>query len=191
MSTSLQKKQTRLQELYYASIRPELKEELSLRSVMQVPFIEKIVLNVGAGVAVNNSKIIDSIVQELSLISGQASVKTIAKKSIATFKLREGMPIGAMVTLRGVRMYEFFDRLINIVLPRVRDFNGLSPKSFDKGGNYTIGVKEQIIFPEIDFDKVESVRGLDIILRIKSQRVEHSIALLRKFGFPLRKKPQS
>ena len=191
MSKSIQKKQTRLQELYSSSIRPELKKELSLSSIMQVPFIEKIVLNVGAGIAVKTPKVIDSIVQELSLISGQASVKTIAKKSIATFKLREGMPIGAMVTLRGVRMYEFFDRLVNVVLPRVRDFNGLSLKSFDKRGNYTIGVKEQIIFPEINFDKVESIRGLDIVLRIKSQSVEHSMALLRKFGFPLRKKSLS
>ncbi len=181
-------KRPRLQESYYSELRPLLKKDLALSSIMEVPFIDKIVLNVGAGIAVTNSKAVDGIVKEISLITGQASVKTKAKKSIAGFKLREGVSIGVMVTLRGARMYEFLDRLINVVLPRVRDFNGLSLKSFDMGGNYTIGIKEQIIFPEIDFDKVDDVRGMDITLVIRSKKTEHSISLLRKFGFPLRKK---
>ena len=178
----------RLQEFYYSSIRSELQKELSLSSIMEVPFIEKIVLNVGAGSAVKEPKVIESIMGELSLISGQAAVKTKAKKSIAGFKLRENMPIGAMVTLRGPRMYEFLDRLVNVAIPRVRDFNGLSLKSFDSKGNYTIGIKEQIIFPEIDFDKVDQIRGMNITLVIRSASTEHSKALLRKFNFPLRKK---
>ena len=133
-------------------------------------------------------KILDTIQKELSLITGQAAIKTRAKKSIATFKLRTGMPIGLMVTLRRSRMYEFLDRLIHIALPRIRDFNGLSLRSFDQNGNYNFGVKEQIIFPEIDFDKVDMVRGMNITLAIYSKAVEHSIALLRKFDFPLRAK---
>ena len=178
----------RLQESYYNKYKAQLKKELKLSSVMGVPFIEKIILNMGVGEAVKTPKILEGIQQELSLISGQAAVKTKARKSIATFKLRKGMPIGAMVTLRGIRMYEFLDRLVHIALPRVRDFNGLSLKSFDKNGNYTFGIKEQIIFPEIDFDKVGAVRGMNITLVICSKAIEHSIALLRKFEFPLREK---
>ncbi|MCB1145421.1 MAG: 50S ribosomal protein L5 [Leptospiraceae bacterium] len=178
----------RLQTEYREKFRKELKEELSLTSIMQVPELKKIVINVGAGKAIENPKILDSIVEEIGIISGQKAVKTKAKKSIAAFKLREQMNIGAMVTLRGKIMYEFLDRLINVALPRVRDFNGLSAKSFDKAGNYTLGVKEQIIFPEINFDKVASIHGMDITLVIKTDSVEHSAKLLEKFNFPIRKK---
>lgn len=178
---------SRLRKLYSEKIRGELKGELGVDSIMQVPVLKKIVLNVGAGFAVANPKSIDSVVAEIGAITGQAPVKTRAKEAISNFKLREGLPIGVMVTLRGDRMYEFLDRLISIALPRVRDFNGLSPKSFDARGNYSLGIKEQIIFPEINFDDVEMIHGLDITLVIQSSGPEHSAKLLEKFGFPLRK----
>ncbi|RME93823.1 MAG: 50S ribosomal protein L5 [Candidatus Hydrogenedentota bacterium] len=181
-------KPARLQKLYQEKIRPELKEELGLKNIMEVPELKKITVNVGVGKAVQNPKLINGVLEELAMITGQAPVKTRARKSIASFKLREGMVIGAMVTLRGKRMYEFFDRLVNIALPRVRDFNGLSEKAFDKGGNYTIGIREQIIFPEINFDQVDFVHGMDITLVIRNKSVEHSKALLKKFNFPFRKR---
>ena len=154
---------SRLKERYVKEITPALMEKFNYTSVMQVPKIEKIVLNMGVGDAVSNSKNLDNAVEELTLISGQKPLITKAKKSIATFRLREGMSIGAKVTLRGDRMYEFLDKLINVSLPRVRDFHGVSTRSFDGRGNYTLGIKEQLIFPEIDFDKVARVRGLDIV----------------------------
>jgi large subunit ribosomal protein L5 len=188
MVTATQTQPARLRKLYNEKIRVELKQELGLSSIMQVPVLKKIVLNVGAGFAVANPKSLDSVVAEIAAITGQAPVKTRAKEAISNFKLREGIPIGVMVTLRGDRMYEFLDRLINIALPRVRDFNGLSMKSFDARGNYTLGIKEQIIFPEINFDEVEQIHGMDITLVIRSQGPEHSAKLLEKFNFPLRKK---
>ncbi len=180
-------KYARLQEQYNNQIRQELKEELSLKSVMQAPKIEKIVLNCGVGEATKNPKLIDGVVDEFRLITGQAPVKTLSRKAIAGFKLRENLVIGVKVTLRSKIMYEFLDRLINIALPRVRDFQGLSPKSFDKFGNYSFGIKEQIIFPEITFDKVDRIHGLDVIINIKSQNPEHSKVLLEKFNFPFKK----
>lgn len=178
----------RLRKLFDEKIRAELKEELGLSSVMQVPVLKKIVLNVGAGFAVANPKSIEGVVTEIGAITGQAPVKTRAKEAISNFKLREGLAIGVMVTLRGDRMYEFLDRLVSIALPRVRDFNGLSPKSFDTRGNYSLGIKEQIIFPEISFDEVDQIHGMDITLVIQSAGPEHSAKLLEKFRFPLRKK---
>ncbi|HRP68041.1 MAG TPA: 50S ribosomal protein L5 [Turneriella sp.] len=177
----------RLRQLYNEKFRGELKEELAVKSIMQVPVLKKIVLNVGAGFAVANPKSIDKVVTELGLITGQAPVKTRAKEAISNFKLREGLAIGVMVTLRGNRMYEFLDRLVNISLPRVRDFNGLSPKSFDTRGNYSLGIKEQIIFPEINFDNVDNIHGMDVTLVIQSEGPEHSLKLLEKFNFPIRK----
>lgn len=180
-------KYARLQELYNDKFKSELKEELSLKSIMEVPKIEKIVINVGVGEATKNPKLIDGVVEELRLIAGQEPVKTKAKTSIAGFKLRENVVIGAKVTLRGKKMYEFFDRLVNIALPRVRDFQGLSVKSFDKFGNYSFGIKEQIIFPEISFDKVDRIHGMDIIINIKSRGKDDSKALLEKFNFPFKR----
>ncbi|MDH5716335.1 MAG: 50S ribosomal protein L5 [Spirochaetia bacterium] len=177
----------RLQKDYKDKYAKELAKELNLATIMQAPRIEKIVVNVGAGRALQNPKFVDTVCEELSAITGQAPVKTKAKKAIAGFKLRENVVIGSKVTLRSKKMYEFLDRLVNVALPRVRDFNGLSRKSFDKNGNYTIGIKEQIIFPEINFDKVEQVHGMDITLVIKSRGKEDSIKLLEKFNFPLKK----
>lgn len=188
MATATQTNFPRLRKLYNEKIRHELKQELNLSSIMQVPVLQKIVVNVGAGFAVANPKSLDSVVSEIAAITGQAPVKTRAKEAISNFKLREGLPIGVMVTLRGNRMYEFLDRLINVALPRVRDFNGLSPKSFDARGNYSLGIKEQIIFPEINFDDVEQIHGMDITLVIRSESPQHSAKLLEKFNFPLRKK---
>src|SRR5690606_38166050 len=153
----------RLKERYTQNIAPALMKKFNYRSPMQLPKIEKIVINMGVGEAAQNPKVLDSAVEDLTLISGQKPVVTRAKKSIAGFKLREGMPIGCKVTLRGERMYHFLDKLIHIALPRVRDFRGVSPKSFDGRGNYTLGLKEQLVFPEIDYDKVDKVRGMDII----------------------------
>jgi len=186
-AATAQKNTARLRKLYSEKFRNELKQELGLSTVMQVPVLKKIVLNVGAGFAVANPKSIDSVVKEIAAITGQAPVKTRAKEAISNFKLREGLPIGVTVTLRGDRMYEFLDRFVNIALPRVRDFNGLSPKSFDARGNYSLGVKEQIIFPEINFDDVEQIHGMDVTLVIQSASIEHSTKLLEKFNFPLRK----
>ena len=154
----------RLLEKYNNSVRTELANKFAYKSSMQIPRLEKIVINMGVGDAVANSKVLDDAVEELTLIAGQKPVITKAKKSIANFKLREGMPIGCKVTLRGERMYEFFDKLVSISLPRVRDFRGINPNAFDGRGNYTLGVKEQLIFPEINFDKVKKVRGMDIVI---------------------------
>ena len=183
---AIEKKHPKLKETYLSEIRSQLKEELGLSSIMEVPVLKKIVVNAGLGAAVANPKIVDGVLQEMSLITGQVAVKTRAKKAISTFKLREEMVIGAKVTLGGDRMYEFLERLIHLALPRVRDFNGLSRKSFDKGGNYTFGIKEQIIFPEIVFDTIDFIHGFDITLVIKSKSIEHSTTLLEKFEFPLK-----
>ncbi|MCH5585949.1 50S ribosomal protein L5 [Shimazuella sp. AN120528] len=157
------------------------------KSVMQVPKVEKIVLNMGVGEAVQNSKVLDNAVEDMTAIAGQKPVITRAKKSIAGFKLREGMPIGVKVTLRGKRMYDFLDKLINISLPRVRDFRGISPKSFDGRGNYTLGVKEQLIFPEISYDKVDKVRGMDVVIVTTANTDEEAFTLLSEMGMPFRK----
>ncbi|WP_414044445.1 50S ribosomal protein L5 [Macrococcus sp. EM39E] len=162
-------------------------KKFNYASVMEVPKIEKIVVNMGIGDAVQNSKVLDSAVEELQAITGQKPMVTKAKKSIATFRLREGMPIGAKVTLRGERMYEFFDKLVNVSLPRVRDFRGISNKAFDGRGNYTLGVKEQLIFPEIDYDKVSKTRGMDIVIVTTANTDEEARELLTQFGMPFQK----
>ncbi len=177
----------RLKDLYINKIKAELKEELKLSNVMQVPKIEKIIINMGLGEAVNDNKILKNAEEELMQIAGQKPVKTKAKKSIATFKLREGMPIGCKVTLRKEKMYEFMDRLVNIALPRVRDFRGLSPKSFDGRGNYNFGLKEQIVFPEISYDKISSILGMDIAIVTTAKTDADCKLLLSKFNFPFRK----
>ena len=177
----------RLKELYNTKIKSELSEELGLSNIMSVPKIEKIVINMGLGEAVNDNKILKNAQEEMSLISGQKPVLTKAKKSIATFKLREGMPIGCKVTLRKDKMYEFLDRLVNIALPRVRDFRGLSVKSFDGRGNYNFGLKEQIIFPEVSYDKISTILGMDITVVTTAQSNEDCKALLKKFNFPFRR----
>jgi large subunit ribosomal protein L5 len=177
----------RLQERYKAEIMPSLMEKFEYTSVMQVPKIEKIVINMGVGEAVSNSKVLDTAVEELTAIAGQKPVITRAKKSIAGFKLREGMPIGSKVTLRGERMYDFLDKLISVSLPRVRDFRGVSKKSFDGRGNYTLGVKEQLIFPEIDYDKVNKVRGMDIVIVTTANTDEEARELLIQVGMPFQK----
>lgn len=176
----------RLKEKYIKEIIPKMMKEFSYKNIMQVPRLEKIVLNVGLGEAVQNIKLLDAAQKELSMITGQKAVITKAKKSIAAFKLRKGTPIGCKVTLRGNRMYEFLDRLISIALPRIRDFKGVSGKSFDGRGNYSLGLKEQFIFPEIDYDKVEMVHGLDITICTNAKTDQESKALLRHFGMPFR-----
>ncbi|TDM02361.1 50S ribosomal protein L5 [Macrococcus carouselicus] len=178
---------TRLKEKFNNEITPELMKKFNYASVMEVPKIEKIVVNMGIGDAVQNSKVLDTAVEELQAITGQKPMVTKAKKSIATFRLREGMPIGAKVTLRGERMYEFFDKLVNVSLPRVRDFRGISNKAFDGRGNYTLGVKEQLIFPEIDYDKVSKVRGMDIVIVTTANTDEEARELLTQFGMPFQK----
>ena len=174
----------RLRERYRQEILPQLQRELGLPGPMRVPRLEKIVLNMGVGEAVRDSKLLDSAVEDLAIITGQRPVMTKARKSIAAFKLREGMSIGARVTLRGARMWEFLDRLLSTALPRIRDFRGLNPKSFDGHGNYSIGVTEQLIFPEIDYDKVASVRGMDITIVTTARDDDEGRALLRALGFP-------
>ncbi|WP_106495510.1 50S ribosomal protein L5 [Lentibacillus sp. Marseille-P4043] len=176
-----------LKEKYQGEILPSLMNKFSYESVMQVPTIEKIVINMGVGDAVSNSKALDSAVEELALISGQKPMITRAKKSIAGFRLREGMPIGTKVTLRGERMYEFLQKLIAVSLPRVRDFRGISKKAFDGRGNYTLGVKEQLIFPEINYDKVNKVRGMDIVIVTTSNTDEEARELLAQLGMPFQK----
>ncbi|KAA1039693.1 50S ribosomal protein L5 [Macrococcus equipercicus] len=178
---------TRLKEKFNTEITPALMTKFNYSSVMEVPRIEKIVVNMGIGDAVQNSKVLDAAVEELQAITGQKPMVTKAKKSIATFRLREGMPIGAKVTLRGERMYEFFDKLVNVSLPRVRDFRGISNKAFDGRGNYTLGVKEQLIFPEIDYDKVSKVRGMDIVIVTTANTDEEARELLTQFGMPFQK----
>jgi len=174
----------RLKEVYDATIRPELMSQFGYANKLEVPRLEKIVINMGVGEAVQDSKRINAAVDEMTRIAGQRPVVTRAKKSIAGFKLREGMPIGVKVTLRRERMFEFLDRLVNIALPRVRDFRGLNPKSFDGRGNYSMGVKEQIVFPEIDYDKVDTVRGMDIIVVTTAKTDDEARELLKRFQFP-------
>lgn len=176
-----------LKQKYQDDVSPSLMNKFKYDSVMQVPKVEKIVINMGVGDAVQNSKALDSAVEELSLISGQKPLITRAKKSIAGFRLREGMPIGTKVTLRGERMYEFLQKLIGVSLPRVRDFRGISKKSFDGRGNYTLGVKEQLIFPEINYDKVSKVRGMDIVIVTTSNTDEEARELLAQLGMPFQK----
>jgi large subunit ribosomal protein L5 len=175
----------RLKDLYEQELRTRLKDELELSSIMQVPRISKITLNMGVGEAKTESKALDSAIEELTTIAGQRAQVRRARKSIAGFKIREGMPIGAKVTLRGARMYEFLDRLVSIALPRIRDFRGLSPRSFDGRGNYSIGIREQIIFPEINYDDVSTIRGLDVTITTTAQTDEQALALLRGLGLPL------
>ncbi|AEV17462.1 50S ribosomal protein L5 [Geobacillus thermoleovorans CCB_US3_UF5] len=177
----------RLKEKYVNEVVPALMSKFNYKSIMQVPKIEKIVINMGVGDAVQNPKALDSAVEELTLIAGQRPVVTRAKKSIAGFRLRQGMPIGAKVTLRGERMYEFLDKLISVSLPRVRDFRGVSKKSFDGRGNYTLGIKEQLIFPEIDYDKVNKVRGMDIVIVTTANTDEEARELLTLLGMPFQK----
>jgi large subunit ribosomal protein L5 len=177
----------RLKEKYLNEVVPALNEEFGYKSVMESPKLEKIVVNMGVGDSVNNSKLLDAAVEDLTIITGQKPIITKAKKSIAGFKIREGMPIGCKVTLRGERMYNFLDKLIAISLPRVRDFRGISADSFDGRGNYTLGVKEQLIFPEIDYDKVAKVRGMDIVIVTTAKNDEQARALLTKLGMPFKK----
>lgn len=174
----------RMKDRYLNDITPALMQKFTYTSVMQVPKIEKVVINMGVGEATGNSKILDNAVEDLRLISGQKPVITRAKKSIAGFKLREGMPIGVKVTLRGERMYHFLDKLFNVTLPRVRDFRGVSSKAFDGRGNYTLGLKEQLIFPEIEYDKVDKVRGMDIVIVTTAKSDEESRELLAQLGMP-------
>ena len=176
----------RLQERYQTQVVGELMKKFNYKSVMQVPRIEKLVVNMGLGEATQNSKIIDAAVGDLTLISGQKPVVTRAKKSIAQFRVRQGMPIGAKVTLRGQRMYYFLDKLMNVALPRVRDFRGVSPRAFDGRGNYTLGLREQLIFPEIDYDKVDKVRGLEVVVVTTANTDEEARALLTLLGMPFK-----
>jgi large subunit ribosomal protein L5 len=176
----------RLREHYQKTVLPALVKELGYKNVMAVPKLEKISINIGMGEATQNSKVLDGAAGELGLIAGQKPVITKAKKSIAAFKLREGMPIGVMVTLRGEHMYEFFDRLVTVALPRVRDFRGVSPKSFDGRGNYTLGIKDQLIFPEIDYNKVDKTRGMNITIATSARTDAEGLALLRHMGMPFR-----
>ncbi len=177
---------TRLKTRYQAEVRQALMKEFGYTNPMQAPRIEKIVVNMGLGEAINNGKIIDASVEQLAAITGQKPVVTKSRKSIANFKLRQGQSIGAMVTLRGDRAYEFFDRLVSIALPRVRDFKGVSPKAFDGKGNYTLGIREQIIFPEINYDKVEKIKGMNITVVTTARNDEEGRALLRFLGMPFR-----
>ena len=177
----------RLKDKYNETIKDELVKKFEYSSVMQAPKIDKIVINMGVGEAVQNAKVLDTAVEELTAIAGQKPQITKAKKSVATFRLREGMPIGAKVTLRGDRMYDFLDKVISVSLPRVRDFRGVSKKAFDGRGNYTLGVKEQIIFPEIDYDKVTKVRGMDIVIVTTANTDEEARELLTQFGIPFKK----
>jgi large subunit ribosomal protein L5 len=176
----------RLKERYQKEVAPAIAKEFGIKNPMAIPRVQKVVLNMGMGEAIANAKILDTAADELRAVTGQKPVITKAKKSIASFKLRQGMPIGVMVTLRGDRMYEFLDRLVSIALPRVRDFRGVSPKAFDGRGNYTIGVREQLIFPEIDFNKVEKLRGMNISIITTARNDEQARALLKGLGMPFR-----
>ena len=177
---------TRLKETYQTDLMPALTKEFRYTSPMEVPRLEKIVLNMGLGEAIQNIKVLDAAMEELTLIAGQRPVVTRARKSIATFKLREGMPIGCMVTLRRGRMYDFFDKLVNVALPRVRDFRGLSDKALDGRGNFTLGIKEHIIFPEIDYDKIDKIKGLNITIVTTAKTDEEGKALLKMMGMPFK-----
>ena len=181
----------RLKEKYTEEIKSSLQKKLGHSNVMEVPKIKKITLNMGVGEAAQDKKTIEKAVADLEKLSGQKALVTRARKSVASFKIREGMPIGAKVTLRSERMYEFLDRLINIALPRVRDFRGLNRKSFDGNGNYSLGIKEQIVFPEIDYDKVDKIRGLDISITTTAKNDEEGLALLKEFNFPIKEAPQN
>jgi large subunit ribosomal protein L5 len=174
----------RLKQLYEQELRPRLREELELSSLMEVPEIQKITLNMGVGEAKTDAKQLDAAIEELTIIAGQRAQVRRARKSVAQFKIREGMPIGARVTLRGARMYEFLDRLVSIALPRIRDFRGLDPRSFDGRGNYSLGIREQIIFPEINYDDIQQVRGLDVAITTTAKTDEQALALLRELGMP-------
>ncbi len=176
-----------LKDMYFNECVPALTEEFGYTNAMQIPQVKKIVLNMGLGEAVQNPKIVEGAAEELSRIAGQKAIITKAKKSIATFKLREGMPIGCCVTLRGDKMYDFFSKLVNIALPRVRDFRGLSPKGFDRRGNYSMGVQEQIIFPEIDYDKIDKIKGLNITIVTTAKTDKEGLSLLRMLGMPFKK----
>ncbi len=180
----------RLKTRYFSEVREQLRSELGLGNIMEVPAFSKIVLNMGVGQATQQSSLLDGAVADLTLITGQKPAITRAKKSIATFKLREGNAIGAKVTLRGDRMWEFYDRLVSVAIPRIRDFRGLNPASFDGRGNYTFGVTEQLIFPEIDYDKIDTVRGMDITICTTARSDDEGRALLRAFGFPFRREAQ-
>lgn len=175
---------SRMQEMYKAKVAPALMEKFSYKSAMQIPKLEKIVINIGMSDAKDNPKVIDAAMNDLALITGQKPVVTKARKSVANFKLREGMSIGCKVTLRGEKMYEFLDRLFNVALPRVRDFRGINPNSFDGRGNYSLGVKEQLIFPEIDYDKIDKIRGMDIIVVTTAKTDEEARELLSLMGAP-------
>ncbi len=174
----------RLKERYETELKPVLRQELGLQNVMQVPRLEKIVLNCGVGAATQQQSLLDGAVADLAVITGQKPLVTKAKKSIAGFKLREGNAIGAKVTLRGDRMWEFFDRLVSLAIPRIRDFRGLNPKSFDGNGNYAMGLKEQLVFPEINYDRIDKVRGMDVIVTTTAKTDDEARELLRLFGFP-------
>ena len=178
---------SRLKEMYSAEIMDAMTKKFGYKNVMQIPKLEKIVINMGVGEARENAKVLDAAVKDLETISGQKAVVTRAKKSVANFKLREGMPIGCKVTLRGEKMYEFTDRLVNLALPRVRDFRGVNPNAFDGRGNYALGIKEQLIFPEIEYDKVDKVRGMDIIFVTTAHTDEEARELLTQFGMPFKK----
>lgn len=178
---------SRLHDLYNKQIRSELQEKFAYNNVMEIPKLEKIVINIGVGEATENAKTVDAAASDLGAIAGQKPIICKAKKSLASWKIREGMPLGCKVTLRGERMYEFLDRLINIALPRVRDFRGISSTSFDGRGNYAFGVKEQLLFPEIDFEKIDRVRGMDIIVVTTAKTDEEARELLTKFGMPFKK----
>ncbi|MCK4222310.1 MAG: 50S ribosomal protein L5 [Dehalococcoidia bacterium] len=177
----------RLKDEYLKQVVPELQSRLGVKNAMQLPKLHKIVLSIGLGEAIQNAKALESAERDLATVSGQHPVITRAKKSVAAFKLRSGMPIGVMVTLRGKRMYDFFDRLVNVVLPRFRDFRGLSPDSFDGRGNYNLGIREQIVFPEIDYDKIDRVRGLQVTIITTAKRDSEARSLLELMGMPLRK----
>lgn len=174
----------RLKEKYTTEVMKAMMEKFGYKNVMEIPKVEKIIINMGVGEAVGNPKALDAAVGDMTIIAGQKPVVTKAKKSIAAFKIRQGMPIGAKVTLRGTRMYQFLDKLINIALPRVRDFRGVNPKSFDGRGNYTMGIKEQLIFPEIEYDKVDTTRGMDIVIVTTAKSDEEARELLRLMGMP-------
>ena len=176
----------RLIKKYKDEVVPQLMKDFTLTNIMQVPKLQKIIVNMGLGEAVQNAKLVESAVAELTAITGRKPIVTRAKKSIATFKLREGMPIGAMVTLRGEQMYDFLDRLITVALPRTRDFKGISPKAFDGRGNYTLGVREQIIFPEINYDKIDKIKGMNITFVTTAETDEQGRALLKSLGMPFR-----
>jgi len=177
----------RLQEYYRDTLVAQLKEQLGLDNVQQVPRITKITLNMGVGEAVADKKLVDKAIEDMELIAGQKAVKTLARKSVAAFKIRDGQAIGCKVTLRRERMYEFLDRLVNIAVPRIRDFRGLNPKSFDGRGNYSMGIQEQIVFPEVDYDNIDSIRGMDITITTTATTDEQGRALLDAFNFPFKK----